>query len=510
MRTAVFAGPNASRGSAQAQIGMFNTHTRPTPGEITDGIAPERAWWSAVGMGAVAGGMGWGIRGQYGHETGAMMAGLLTGLALIVWCCRGMAPERAARAGAWGTVAMGFGGAMTYGQTLGLTQDAALIGHWDALRWGMLGLGIKGLIWIGFAGVFLGMGLGGVRYRPGELALLFGAMIVLWFAGFQLLNQPYDPEHRQLPTIYFSEDWRWNPEGNLKPRREVWGGLLFALAGLVAYARGWRKDRLACRLGLWGMLGGGVGFPLGQCLQAAHAWNPGHYAAGLLGRLDPYMNWWNVMETTFGATMGAALGFGLWLNRRHVVLSETGDTRGLSPRTEVGLLTAHLAILVAWQFGQVPVVDAVSDLAITMGVLPVLAAARGGLGAYGVLLPVTVLPIAGKTLGQLGYSEPSAPVAAAWLIYLILPMTVATLAAFGSARAATAGREPREPARWILLLSTWLYFGLNYAFFHFPWPWAPWTGRTPSGIVFTLCAAVLTGAALQGKIPVRLRSTRVP
>ena len=29
---------------------------------------------------ALAGGMGWGIRGQYGHETGAMLAGLLVAL----------------------------------------------------------------------------------------------------------------------------------------------------------------------------------------------------------------------------------------------------------------------------------------------------------------------------------------------------------------------------------------------------------------------------------------------
>ena len=32
-----------------------------------------RATW--VALGAMAGGLGWGIRGQYGHETGAMIAG---------------------------------------------------------------------------------------------------------------------------------------------------------------------------------------------------------------------------------------------------------------------------------------------------------------------------------------------------------------------------------------------------------------------------------------------------
>lgn len=47
----------------------------PRPPEPT---APSR--WPAVLFPALAGGMGWGIRGQYGHETGAMIAGLLVSL----------------------------------------------------------------------------------------------------------------------------------------------------------------------------------------------------------------------------------------------------------------------------------------------------------------------------------------------------------------------------------------------------------------------------------------------
>ena len=33
---------------------------------------------------------------------------------------------------------------MTYGQTVGLTHDAELVGNWQALGWGLLGLFIKG------------------------------------------------------------------------------------------------------------------------------------------------------------------------------------------------------------------------------------------------------------------------------------------------------------------------------------------------------------------------------
>ena len=76
---------------------------------------------------AFAGGMGWGIRGQYGHETGAMLAGLLVALVLVYFFAHHFSAIDMAKAVALATVAIGFGGSMTYGQTLGLTQDTPLL-----------------------------------------------------------------------------------------------------------------------------------------------------------------------------------------------------------------------------------------------------------------------------------------------------------------------------------------------------------------------------------------------
>ena len=56
---------------------------------------------------AMAGGMGWGIRGQYGHGTGAMIAGVLVGLMLVLIFARqagsryGLAPRHCSR---WGSL----------------------------------------------------------------------------------------------------------------------------------------------------------------------------------------------------------------------------------------------------------------------------------------------------------------------------------------------------------------------------------------------------------------------
>jgi hypothetical protein len=454
------------------------------------------SWWQPVLLGALAGGMGWGIRGQYGHETGAMIAGLLVSLLLVLLFCPRAASLPAARAIAWCTVAIGFGGSMTYGQTIGLTHDAALVGNWAALRWGMLGLAVKGGVWIGFAGLFLGMGLGGVRYRARELLLLMGALIGLFLAGIYVLNSPFDPASKLLPKIYFSADWCWRPDAeDLKPRREVWGGLLLALLGALLFAGVWRRDRLARNLALWGMLGGAVGFPLGQSLQAYHAWNPEVFRQGIWTTLGPHVNWWNMMETAFGATAGAALGLGLWCHRRSIAAMHDDAEVTISPLVEWLLAGIHVALLTLSEFGPVPIIQFGYSWGLVMGLLPIVASAGGRWWPYLLMLPITAAPIAGKTLQQLAYRETAISPAIGWGVYVVAPMLITTIAAVWSAAQARGGRDGRRLTACALVLSTWLYFGLNFAFFRFPWPWDSWTGRTPNAIIFFVCAVGLTIAA---------------
>ena len=197
---------------------------------MNDEIKTDLPWWQPVLFAAMAGGMAWGVRGQYGHETGAMMAGLLVSLVLVCLFCRNAPSLWTARVVALCTVAMGFGGTMTYGQTLGLTHDAGVIGNWSALRWGLLGCAVKGGVWIGFAGVFLGMGLGGIRYRARDMLVMMFALIGLYYIGTRILNSPYYPERQILPPIYFSATWFWFPDkADLRPRGESWGGLWLAV-----------------------------------------------------------------------------------------------------------------------------------------------------------------------------------------------------------------------------------------------------------------------------------------
>jgi hypothetical protein len=450
---------------------------------------------------AMAGGMGWGIRGQYGHETGAMIAGVLVATVLVMLFCPKFNTLSSARSIAWVTIAISFGGCMTYGQTVGLTHDGPLIGNTEALRWGLLGLFIKGGIWIGFAGVVLGMALGGQRYTTGELGLMFGGMIFLMFLGIYLLNEPFRPADGSLPKIYFSDHWHWEPDTELKPRREKWGGLLLALAGLWAYTGIIKRDSLALRMGIWGVIGGGFGFSLGQCVQAFHAWHPEWFVDGFLMKMDRFINWWNMMETSFGVIFGAILALGLWANR-HLIKTPASENESseINAAFEWGLLTIYLLALASWSFISFSALDQFADLAITMGLLPFIAVRAGRFWPLWVCLPITLLPIAGKTVRYVVYQSKLLEWPAGWAYCLIIPMAIAFLVSlYWSERPRLFGNGHLF-SRSLLILTAWTYFLLNFAFFHFPpWPWADfnaWTARTPNNFIFSICLLGLTLGAL--------------
>ena len=451
--------------------------------------------WLALLVTSLAGGMGWGIRGQYGHETGAMVPGVLVGLSLVFFFCPRATSLGAARAVALTAIAFSFGGSMTYGQTVGLTHDAPLIGNWEALRWGLTGLFIKGGIWIGFAGAFVGIGLGGVRYRSLEMAVLLFTLLALYFMGVLVLNQPYDPANRELPAIYFSDHWRWEA-GDLKPRREIWGGLLFALLGLFVYVGGIKRDRLARNMTLFGFIFGGLGFSLGQCVQALHAWNPELYRDGIIGAIDPYMNWWNMMEITFGLVLGFGLALGVWLNRHLIAVDDLHDEIELSPAVEWLLGGIHAVAIAVWSFMSFRLFDAIADRALTMGMVPIIAIVGGRYWPYLLSLPLLALPIAGKTLRQLSYETTLVSPAVGWIFLVVVPLAITLIAALSFVWAGQRRQSGRSFTRRTLLLLTWLYFALNYLFFEWPGPWKDPTNRSPSAVIFLVCALVITVATL--------------
>lgn len=471
-----------------------------SPETETSALAQPRGTAAALAliMATLAGGMAWGIRGQYGHETGAMIFGILVGFVVVLNNAPNATATKAARAIGFFTLAIGFGGSMTYGQTVGLTMDTGVHGNladprWNAAawRWGMLGLAIKGGLWIGFGGAFLGMGLGSNRYSPLKMAVLGLGLIAAFFLGRWLINEPFDPANRILPRLYFSDHWQWEASENVKPRREVWGGLLVGFALLMAWLAAIERDRLAVNLGLWGVAGG-LGFPFGQWFQASLVWNPERFQR--LSWWHIGVNSWNMMEVTFGMTAGLLLAIGCHLNRRRIVNLPVADEFAMSSRCELWMIAAYVHFfLLGWYFENSAFV-AIHQYGVVMGLLPMVAIAGGRYAPFLFDLPIVALSIVVKTwlarYRQADFETLSVSLLVASAV-LGLSIEIALRCGMNGGRLSA-----RRFAGFGLPFTATLYFASNFVFFSLPWNWFAdargYLAWKHSGAIYVIGWAVLS------------------
>ncbi|MEZ6045098.1 MAG: hypothetical protein R3C11_05860 [Planctomycetaceae bacterium] len=97
----------------------------------------------AILMAALALSIGWGMRGNYGHETGAWMPGLLTAIVVCLYSQREDWRERVAYFAMFGALGWGFGGSMSYMQIIGFTHS----GHLQSQVYGFYMLFLLGFLW---------------------------------------------------------------------------------------------------------------------------------------------------------------------------------------------------------------------------------------------------------------------------------------------------------------------------------------------------------------------------
>lgn len=433
-----------------------------------------------------------------------MIFGILVGFVIVLLHLPHVSALQAARAIGLLTLAIGFGGSMTYGQTIGLTMDQGVHGniadpHWNAAAygWGMLGLAIKGGLWIGFSGLFLGIGLGSARYRPQEMFWLGIAMLALYFLGCWLLNSPFDPDRRQLPAIYFSDHWRWEAAESVKPRREVWGGMLCAFVGLLGYVAAVKRDHLALYLGVWGIIGG-LGFPIGQSLQAAANWNSASFLETSWWQVG--INSWNMMEVTFGMIAGFCIALGSWLNRRRIAQGGAVNDVTLSPSAEGWLIGSYVYVLSVGTYFENSVFGLVHEHGLLLGLLPMIAVVGGRWAPFLYVLPIVALSIIMKTY-LARFRDADYVGASLGLVFLVsIPLTLLIWLAFYFARRSQTNWKARSFAGIGLALTATLYFWLNFTFFSFPWDWfTDWRGilaQRHSGSVYVVGWLALSLAGL--------------
>jgi hypothetical protein len=211
-----------------------------------------------------------------------MIPGALAALALCILLRRD--DTDVSLIAAFGAVGVGFGGQETYGQTIGLAREA------DTMWWGLLGLGIKGAVWGLLSGAVIGLAFVRRQLSRRRLVAALVAMALGTYAGWKLINEP--------KLIYFSNRFD-------RPREELWAGLLVGGLALLAFLRRPDGTRVPHCFAAYGFAGGGLGFFLGGAIQVA----------GRAAWPNPLVDWWKVMELTFGLLFGMALGWAAWKKR---------------------------------------------------------------------------------------------------------------------------------------------------------------------------------------------------
>jgi hypothetical protein len=319
--------------------------------------------------------VGWGFRGDYGHEAGAMVPGALLGLAICLWSGRQDWWRRATIMAMCGAVGWGFGGQMSYGLITGYTASASLPdvtygygclfligGLWAGIGSAILALSITQsrsylecfagpllVLWL----VWLAMDLSGLTSWLVQKWYLndtdwFAAMSALLAAGIYAAIVP-----RSRPACFFimllAGGW-WAGYIILTcllglhmtpPHSDNWSGCMGLFVAIVLYLI-CRKNRAALNVTLYGFLAGGIGFAVGDFVNML-----GRAQWGPIGRFESLqgLDYWKWMEQLFGLIMGIGVSFAFLRRVGPKLVPPAEDQSGGNLNT-IGLL--FLLIVMMW------------------------------------------------------------------------------------------------------------------------------------------------------------------
>ncbi|MBI4892005.1 MAG: hypothetical protein HY821_15370 [Acidobacteria bacterium] len=206
--------------------------------------------------------IGWGMRGNYGHETGAMMPGALCAIAISLFSAREDWRQRLPSFAVFGALGWGFGGSMSYMVPMGYTQS----GEFASQIYGFVMVFLLGFLWSS-------MGVAGTAYAAAEerekLTALYKPMswvfatwalwtllepaVLRWYSGSMGLDAGRMFRQRN-PFYWLDSDWL---EASL------------ALAAVCLFDLWDRRFAKAGRLIGFGAGGAAAGFAVQHGLAAA-------------------------------------------------------------------------------------------------------------------------------------------------------------------------------------------------------------------------------------------------
>jgi hypothetical protein len=228
---------------------------------------------------ALAVGLAWGIRGDFGHLVGAMYPGAVLALALAYVSGRRSMFLWMPVLAALSAAAIGSGGTMSYGILHGYAQADTLVNY----GYGFLTLFLQGSAWGAFGGALIGLMMERKPMRTGEWFGLIGSVLfggwVVSFLAVDVLGFQINPPRNNGSIAYM-------------------GAALGQLVWLATHDK---------PVGLRGAVLGYVGFGLGMAVGRLLG-----NTANVLQTLGGFtINHWNVMETSCGFIGGFIYTYGM-------------------------------------------------------------------------------------------------------------------------------------------------------------------------------------------------------
>lgn len=120
--------------------------------------------------------IGWGIRGNYGHETGAMLPGALAAIAVCLLSGREDWRRRVAYFAFFGALGWGFGGSISYMHVISYTHS----GQYESQLYGFYCLFAIGFLWAALGGAGTALPACLDHRRLGGLVVAFLPLLALW------------------------------------------------------------------------------------------------------------------------------------------------------------------------------------------------------------------------------------------------------------------------------------------------------------------------------------------
>lgn len=274
--------------------------------------------------------VGWGIRGNYGHEYGAMVPGALAAMAAVLLSGRRDWLDAVPLFAMFGALGWSFGGSISYMQVIGYTHS----GHSPSVLYGFANLFVIGFLWAGMGGIGTALPAVADRKRMAEYVLPLGLVLVLWWlqgvaiepalrarrfdldwydtdwlaaslalvAGVILVLLRRKIDRGTSLVLHLSIGW-WMGFGILvlllglrmtPPRGDNWSGCLGMMAGAIVYCLRTGLAEVA-RAGLVSGFLGGMGFASASMLKLVEV-TSGHQT-----------NWHSILEQTTGLFNGIGI-----------------------------------------------------------------------------------------------------------------------------------------------------------------------------------------------------------